>query len=235
MRISAKLTASLLLVCVPLHAHGALFFGQNINAPAGILLVTGNNCTSGNATSTPVDARGANFAAVAVSNGLAGNGILSDNNGNVYTKLTGAGSNPDANLYYTAAGFVGVSAHTWNVTGSTFPGFCVLTFGGLSGSPFDKENSPPASAIASGIRPGALTAAAANSLYITSVAYFTVTVTSNDLGAGFSQSGVLPSVGGVSYAVAIAYKIQVGGPSSEDPLWSFSGADSLGAKMAVFK
>lgn len=217
-------------------SRGQIFPGPGVKsyASAGIALVTGNLVTSGNATSSAVNASAANFAVMAVSNGLAGDGSISDNNSNTWTKLSGPGSNPDSVLYY-AVNFAGLASHTFTVSGATFPGFCVLTFSGLTTStPFDQQ-SGSFQAAATSVHPGALTPSAANSLLVSSVSYTTSIVTADNLGAGFTQSGTQSLVGGTSYGVGIAYKIQSGGPSAEDPVWSFSGLDVLGSKLAIFK
>ncbi len=207
-------------------------------AAAGIALVNGNNTAGGisSATTSPVDARLANFAILTVSSQGGVVLTVSDNSSgtNSFTALTHTGGSPDCNLYYCKA-FVGNAAHTFTCAGSgELAGIAALTFSGLTtSSPFDKESGAAASGVP-GLKPGALTPTAANSLFVTSLSSVS-TATADDLGAGFTQSGVRAVVGGTSYAVAIAYLIQVGGPASKDPQWNVSPNDTIGAKMAVLK
>lgn len=238
-----KLLLSLLLLSFSLHSqvirHAALRGKAGVGrAPVagGIALVNGNNCAGGgsSATTSAVDASTANFAVVTVSSQSGAPVTVSDSNGNAWTALTHANSSPDINHWY-AKNFSGSATQTFTATGSgELAGVCALTFSGLTtSSPFDKESQAAASGVP-GLKPGALTPSAANSLFVTSLGSIS-TATVDDLGAGFTQSGIRAVVGGTSFAVAIAYLIQSGGPASKDPQWNFSPNDTVGAKMSIYK
>ncbi len=188
-------------------------------------------------TSSAIDTTGANFIVVNVSGCSAGtgcdinSGILSDSKMNTWTRLTPQGSNAFATLFYSASPTVG-SGHTFTIT-ATVPAVAVQIIA-LSGvkatAPFDQQTGQGGSIGSTDCPPGAITASAANSLFVTGFEK------ENDTGAypidsGFTVSDQTTYTPGSNFGGAMAWKVSSG---TENPDWGATVAGRTGCAMATF-
>lgn len=171
--------------------------------------------------------------------------VISDSNSNDWNALTKRVGTTlySHQLYYAyskSGGNLTVgSGHTARIAWSG-TGLAVIIFISFSGTdqgatnPFDQE-SGNANDAPTTIKPGSLTPAAANSLFVTGVSH-------SDTGAlatidsSFIPSpayGVLQNIGN-NIGGNAAYKI-ISGSGAQDPTWTSSGTVTLASAMAVFK
>lgn len=191
-----------------------------------------------NGSTTPaINTTGADLIVIAVSSFSTNpEPVLSDSKGNIWTPLTlQVSGNPQIRLWYVRGGTFGL-AHTFTLTGvASFSALAVQVFSGSLANPFDVEsgNSQGAS---NGNFPGPLTPNFANSLLVTGISNTDLTFSADVLiTLGYTITDVISSVNGVNFAVAIAYLIQVGAPSSSNPLWGWVNVVANAARIASFK
>lgn len=189
-------------------------------------------------TTSAIDTSGADLLVVAAHiYSFSGSfpGTLSDSKGNTWTALTRRTQGQSSNcLFYAANPIVG-SGHTFQIDeASVFASIEVQAWSGADSSPFDTENGVTQPSSATSVQPGSVTAADANSLFVTAVG---TDEAGGDPGSPFTVDGSFsitdqnPFVGGVNVGGRMAYKV---GTGSENPTWSWPAANPAAAAIAVF-
>lgn len=200
-------------------------------------VAAGDAGTHNAATTASIDSTGATIAIASAAwyAGLGGVIAVSDSNDNMTWTLntwTGLTVQTLSSLYSTrlfyAKNLTTSTTHYFRGTGtSTYSSIQVAVFSGVDlTTPFDQENGTVNGAFTTA-QPGAVTPTNANSLVVSGITQETnaSTLTINGTWAITDQIG---EVGGTVSGGALAYNIQSGGPSSDNPTWTSSIA-TLGA------
>jgi len=209
-------------------------------APTGGPVLVASVCgpatlaVNGGASAAVSDAA-ANFAVIYVA--TASSVAPSDSLSNTWTALTGTGSNPYVNFYYSQ-GYTGGSSHTFTVTGGhQSPGFCLLSWSGMATSGVYETGTWAANGVQPNpLQPGSATPTfTGHNLFITGI-----TGATGGIGQTYSINGSFSSpidVAGssVAYAAWVSYLVQVG-QTAQNPSWSSNDPYqySVGA-IAIFK
>lgn len=215
-----KLTVIMLFWAHPL--WGGIIFSTNTAAAT---------TTSNNVTTSAIDTSAANFIVVLMAAGT-GTNTLSDSKNNTWTGLTTIG-NPQARFFYCSPCIVGTS-HTFTDTATAqFPSLAVLAFSGVSASsPFDVENGAVYNAAAT-VSPGSVTPGQNNEVLIAGLSSDVLT-TAMAINSSFIITNTEPFVGGTSFGISAAYKIQTTA-GAENPAFSWTTNSDGGCRIATFK
>jgi hypothetical protein len=184
-------------------------------------------------TTGAIDTTGATLLIMAVSQSQGVDAVVSDSKGNTWVALTKhsvAGDNA-IRIYYVKNPTVG-SGHTFTTsTSSIYSGITAAAFSGTDTTAnADGENGATASGAAS-IQPGSLTPSVNNCLLIAAVSH---NVTSVSVNSGFTVIEQEAFVGGNSYGVGLAYKVQTTA-GAENPTFTPNASSSMAATIAAFK
>lgn len=197
--------------------------------------VTANLGVNGGTTSS-VDSTGASLLVVVVSSyDLSSEPTLTDSKGNTWTGLTAqgpGGSNQRVRIFYAANPTVG-SSHTFTLSGSTtYSSVSALAFSGAkTASPFDQQNG--ATGGSTSLATGSVTPSEDGELVVAGIALDSAP-SSLTIDSGFSTPAVVYFLGGSSYGVGSAYKIQTTA-AAVNPTWSWTGSSGQAAAIATFK
>lgn len=204
-------------------------------------VVSSNSCASaggGACTTSATNMVGADLivGCIGYYNGAGGTSAFLDSQGNPYTQVYSTfNSNIGGILVYTRAPVVsGSMTFTASISGSTpFPALGAIGFSGSVASPLDQSTSPAASTgSATTLQPGSLTPGQANELLVTCLAGNTV---GPSVGTPFVAGPAVGWVASTTEGVAMGYQIQNPGPATENPTWTWSGANAAVAGQATFK
>jgi hypothetical protein len=187
-------------------------------------------------TTSGVNTTGANLIVVLISSDSANAKTLSDSKGNTWSAKTAYADFPatdnEIRAYVATNPSVG-PGHTFTVSGSNiFASIAVLSFSGAhSSGPFDQQAGQ---GVASGTsaQPGSVTPSEDNELLIAALTFEVSNTIS--VNSGFTIAGQANLIGGVSYGIAAAYKIQTTA-GAENPTFSWANACPSAANILTFK
>lgn len=183
-------------------------------------------------TSTAIDTTGATLLTLAIVSYFAfppAVGDISDSYGNTWQALTArVGGSAQIQIFYAENPAVG-SGHTVTVSkNDSYTGINLTAWGGAAtAGVFDVENGSSEAFPVPSKQPGSVTAAQANSLYLTAVGRNT-SFTTWSIDSGFTLINA-----GYDYP-PVAYYIDAG-PTAKNPTWSFTPDTITAAVIAVFK
>jgi hypothetical protein len=184
---------------------------------------------AGFGTSGAINATGATLL-VGVTCGAGAASIPSDSQFNTWSALTsqnGSFSGFTDIVYVANPTVSGSQTFTLAASPSSTPSGCFVALTGVATvSPFDGQQNG-ASAVSSPAQPGAVTPVNASSLIVSGLGG---TVSSIASVTGMTLLDSVAVIGGVAFSSALAYVIQVGGPSAVNPTWTYtdaSGTDGI--------
>ena len=156
--------------------------------------------------------------------------------GNTWTPLTAYadGGTSFVRLYYCVNPNTS-STHTFSVSSGSgiYPSIFMIAFSGTDTStPFDVQNGASHSS-GTTLATGSVTPSKALSVFVTAFATFTSNVSSID--SSFTISDSQTFQGANHSGGAMAYKIQSGSATAENPTWTESSSNSGCAAIAIFK
>jgi hypothetical protein len=216
----------------PVDAENAFWDNTSLDFATAVpfVLVTSaskNAETSANATTAGVNTTGATLIVIAT-NTAPNTSTVTDSKSNTYTLIrsTAAGDGSLQKLFYCVNPTVG-AAHTFTVNGATtFPAIAVLAFSGtISG--LDQNNG------AATLSPGSVTPAQDSEVLVSGL--FTDNITGTPTcDNGFTVQEIKAHAGGVSYGIAIAYKIQTT-KAAQAITWTATSTSATATSIATFK
>lgn len=187
-------------------------------------------------TTTAIDTTAATLLILQLSwyYGVTANATFTDSEGNTWTALTKFSTDAFSVRMYYCLNPITSASHTWTGGGesTTLATIQILGFSGCDGSSYDQESGASSgAAFVFSIQPGSITPAQANQVFITAEtnAAGATTLPSGWGGASFDFNP------GVDVGCGIAYTIQSGGASAENPTWTFATDGAAAAVMATFK
>ena len=194
------------------------------------IALVSNVAKTSNGTSSGIDTTGASLIVVVVGSiwvSSAVGGAISDSNSNTWRLLGRSAvnaSNCTVCIWYCVNPTVG-AGHTFTVTNQpvgAFPSFCVAAFSGTSTTyVVDSQNPNNFNSSAASIQPGSMTPNAADSLIIAGFASRTTATIAVD--SSFTITDQNPFSAGAAIGSVLAYKIQSGAASAENPTFSWTG------------
>lgn len=183
-------------------------------------------------TTSAIDSSGSSLLIIGRSRQTAP--VVSDSKGNTWTPCTeqvfgGVG----VRLYFVENPTVGASHTATNAVSGWTGAFCFAAFSGaLTSGVLDQQNGATPAHGTSG-QPGSITPSVDNCLIITAVTADDVTGT-YAIDSGFTIIDQINLVGGTSFGVAVAYKIQTTA-AAVNPTWSWASAADPSMVIASFK
>lgn len=183
--------------------------------------------TTGNINTT-----GATLIVVSASGFSAGGstGILADSNVNTWIPLTERHRNDTyQKLWYCLGPTVG-AGHNFTITGGAYGSFEVIAIGGATPVLYDQDTGTSGNGASA--QPGSLTPANADSVLVCGLAFQNTGATLTGINSSFTITDTEP--GGGIIQGSIAYKVQSGAGSAENPTWSFSGGLDWTTSIVIF-
>lgn len=230
------------LICLPSEswARRRWIPAQPAAAPSGIALVAhaiaGSGGTS-SATTAGVNTSGANFLVV-VAVDLAGGSqsAISDSYGNTpYLQLTSQSATVRETISFYYSATVG-AGHTFTASGGTVSAIAAAAFSGvLTTNPVDVQAGTNNSGSAT-IQPGSITPTQNNELIISGIGGYVVAGSETySIDSGMTITDQQGLIGGASFGLALAYKVQTTA-AAINPTWTVSSsAAGLSATNGSFK
>lgn len=189
----------------------------------------------GGATTSNIDTTGSKLLVVSASGfqSTAAVGILSDSNSNTWIQLTvrpaSGGASAFQGLWYCINPTVG-SGHNFTITDGNYGTLEVSAFSNPGTVSFD--SSVGANGNSSTAQPSSITPANADSLLCVGLAYQNTGPTLTGIDSSFTITDTESGLGVIQGS--LAYKIQSGAGSAENPSWSFSSSLEWVSSIAVF-